>query len=234
MNTKIDWHYHLSGRNIKSDIVELKKYLTNMDEVYVMASYFPENSSGLSNYNLYYHLKDLEKTKLYLSLDFENYFYQGYNEMVNILEENPSKIIGIKIYTGYQKVEYDDNFKMVLELARKYNLHVMFHTGFLKGNKEKFHPMRLEDIFKYHPNINFIIAHIGNPYIDSTIYLLNTYQNLSADISGLVDKRIEIAETVGRVRKLADKVNHNQVLFGTDYPMQDYDTTLIFAEEFNQ
>ncbi len=110
MNELIDWHYHLTGRNVKEDIQNLQKYTQSMQEVYVMASYFPENGSGLSNYNLYYHLKEMKKVKLYLSLDFEHYFFQGYNEMVNIIKESPEKIIGIKIYTGYQNIQYDEKF----------------------------------------------------------------------------------------------------------------------------
>jgi len=238
MNTKIDWHYHLSGRNVKKDVLNLTEYLRTMDEVYVMASYFPENGSGLSNYNLYYHLKDIEKTKLYLSLDFEHYFFQGFNEMVSILEEDPSKIIGIKIYTGYQNIDFSkdvnnkfsNELEMVLELARKYNLYIMFHTGYLKGNKEMFNPKDIEDVININSDINFILAHLSNPYDLELIQLLNMYDNLYTDISGLVDKRKEIADTIKYVQNIYKKVDDkSKFLFGTDYPMQNHETTLNFV-----
>lgn len=230
MNELIDWHYHLSGRNVKEDIQNLQKYTQSMQEVYVMASYFPKNGSGLSNYNLYYHLKEMKKVKLYLSLDFEHYFFQGYNEMVNIIKESPEKIIGIKIYTGYQNIQYDEKFEMVLDLARQNDLYIMFHTGYLKGNQEVFCPMQLSNVIGKNTDIKFILAHLGNPHIEETIELLNKHEHLYTDISGLVDKQIEIQQTVKNVKKLADRVDHKKVLFGTDYPMQDYKTTKIFAD----
>ena len=238
MNRKIDWHYHLSGRNVKLDVIALEDYTLTMDEVYVMASYFPENRSGLSNYNLYYHLKDIEKTKLYLSLDFEHYFYQGYNEMVSILEESPDKIIGIKIYTGYQDInllmdmndKFSEELEMVLELAKKYNLYIMFHTGYLKGNKEMFNPKDIEDIVRENSDIKFIFAHMSNPFDLELIQMLNRYDNLYTDISGLVDRKKEISETKKYVKKIYDNVEDKEkFLFGTDYPMQDYETTLNFV-----
>ena len=47
-----------------------------------------------------------------------------------------------------------------------------------------------------------------------------------------MDKKIEISETLKRVNHLANNVSHTKVLFGTDYPMQDYETTKIFAQPF--
>jgi len=230
MNTKIDWHYHISGRNIKEDILTLNNYLKDMNEVYVMASYFPLTKSGVSNYNLYYHLKNVKKVKLYLSLDFEYYFYQGYNEIVSLLKEDRNKFIGIKIYTGYQNIDFKSKeFKMVLNLANKYNLYVMFHAGYLKGNKSAFNPIILEDIIYNNSNIKFIVAHLANPYSSELISLLNKYSNIYSDISGLVDKKDEISETKAYVQFIYKNVkDKNKFLFGTDYPIQDYETTLNF------
>lgn len=237
MNTKIDWHYHVSGRNILNDVTTLQKYIEEekMDEVYVMASYFPENGSGVSNYNLYHHLAHIDKVKLYLSLDLNSYFFMGLNEITNILVENADndKIVGIKIYTGYQDVDLKgEKFLNVIELAKSFGIVVMFHTGYLKGNKENFNPLLLEDTFKNHPEVPFIIAHLSNPFIDEAIYLLDTYDNLRTDISGLIDRRVELEETLLLAKRVSDKIHPDKVLFGTDYPMQNYETTLIFAQEF--
>jgi hypothetical protein len=235
MNTKIDWHYHLSGRNIKEDIVTLKNYIhnENMEQVYIMATYFPENGSGVSNYNLYHHIKDIPEVKMYLSLDFNSYYFMHLNEIESILEESRDKVIGIKIYSGYQDIEYygNDKFNKILEIARKHNLYIMFHTGYLKGNKEKFKPMELEYLFLHNPDINFILAHLSNPFISECIYLLSNHSNLYTDISGLIDRKVEIADTTKLVYKVAEQIDKDKILFGTDYPMQNYKTTLIFSDE---
>jgi len=237
MNTKIDWHYHLSGRNIKQDSIELEKYIKdkNMDNVYVMATYFPENGSGVSNFNVYHHIKNIKKTKMYISLDFENYYFMGINEIETMLSDNiiKEKIIGIKIYTGYQNIDLNsDKFNKIMQIAENNNLYVMFHTGYLKGNKTNFNPISLDEVISKYFNITFIIAHLGNPFINESIYLLNKHENLYTDISGLVDKRVEINDTMKRVEKLYNGIGKidNKILFGTDFPMQDYDTTLIFSE----
>jgi Gpi18-like mannosyltransferase len=60
----------------------------------------------------------------------------NYNEMIEILNNSKDKIVGIKIYTGYQNINFnnqDFNNKMqkILKLANKYNLPIMFHTGYM-------------------------------------------------------------------------------------------------------
>ena len=234
MNTKIDWHYHISGREIHQDLLNLHDYLNDMDEVYIMASYFPTTNSGISNYNLYHHLRKVEKVKLYLSLDFEHYFYQGYNEMVSLLIENRNKFIGIKIYTGYQNIDFEsDQFKMVMELAKKYDLCVMFHTGYLNHSKELFDPMYLDKVIRENKNIKFILAHLGNPYLDKTAELINRYDNVYTDISGLIDSKKDIDIAISYVKRICSKIKKEKVLFGTDYPVQSYERTKVLAEVAN-
>lgn len=232
MNTKIDWHYHLSGRNVFEDTQKLKKYTLDMEEVYVLALYFPKSGSGISNYNLYYHTKDIKNVKLFLSLDFEYFFYQGYNEISSILKENREKVKGIKIYTGYQDINNEEYLNMILKLAQKHNLYIMFHTGYNKGNQEAFNPLKLEKYIKEFSDINFILAHLSNPFYDYCAYLINNYDNVFADISGLVDEKKEIEPTLKNVREFSKKVDNNKILFGTDIPIQDYKTSLIFSNEF--
>lgn len=232
MDRKIDWHYHLSGRNIKEDVLNLKKYTDTMDQVYVMASYFPEKGSGLSNYNLYYHLKEVEKVKLYLSLDFEHYFYQGLNEINSIISESPEKIIGIKIYTGYQNIKFDERFDLILDIAKKNNLYVMFHTGYLNESDNVYNPINLDFIIRKNKDIKFILAHLGNPYLEITTKLINKYDNVFTDISGLTDNSDDVEDTLKYVREFAKKVNKEKILFGTDYPVQNYKDTIKFAKVF--
>ena len=78
----------------------------------------------------------MDKVKLYLSLEFDNYFYMSLNEIESILLEDRQKIIGIKLYTGYQKINFTSKkFKEVMEIAKRNNIYVMLHTGYLKGNQ---------------------------------------------------------------------------------------------------
>lgn len=239
MQNNIDWHYHISGRNIVNDVINLNKYIDNnsMEYVYVMSTYFPKKESGVSNYNLYYHLKNIDKTKLYLSLDFDNYFYMSLNEIENILKENRNKIIGIKIYSGYQKIDFNsDKMKIILEIVKNNKLYLMFHTGFLNNEKDIFNPLELEHLIKENQDINIILAHLANPLYKELIYLMNNYKNVYTDISGLISKEEHIENALTHINYIKNGLNDKNfknILFGTDYPIQNFKETNLFMNKIN-
>jgi dihydroorotase len=227
---KIDWHYHLSGKNIQNDIRDLNNYIkcNSMDMVYVLAGYFPEKGSGVSNFNLLYHIKNIVQTKAILSFDFEHYFNMTYNEVKTILntKELKEKIVGIKIYTGYQKID-DAQIYKVLELANDNNLFVMIHAGFELNNIDIYDPYNFEKYIVDFPDIKFIIAHLGYPCISNTLDMINKYENVYSDYSGIIDNESEKEYLLSVVKtNLKDFKHKDRLLFGTDYPIQTYDNTL--------
>ena len=137
----IDYHVHVRSKSVKEDIKEILKNMNkyNISESYLMSTYFPLKGSGVSNFNLFYHIENIKNLKMWASLDFETYFWMGYNEINSILNINKEKIIGFKIYTGYQVIDINSKkINLILELARQYKKPIMFHTGFLENSKEIF------------------------------------------------------------------------------------------------
>jgi len=232
---KIDAHCHLSSQNLKLDLekikIEAKKY--NIKQIFLLPTYFPEKGNGISNYRLYYHIKDDPLFKMYLSFDI-NWFYMAYNEIEELLKIDRNKIVGIKIYTGYQKIDLDENLyiKIIMRLARKNNLPVMFHTGYVKGGcrKKSFNPIDLENIIKLNKDVKIIIAHLGNPFIEEIKTLLE-YENVYADISGMMEDSVNLSEKdKNYFMELYNKFGVNKFLYGSDWPVQTYKQTNFLLE----
>ena len=107
---KIDIHCHTTKRKLKDMIIEDASLDVLMNEMYkhdiektvVLATYFPHKQSGISNFRLANWIYNNPKFVMFGSLDFEHYFYQGYNELEEMADKKMIK--GIKIYTGYQEI----------------------------------------------------------------------------------------------------------------------------------
>ena len=135
MMKKIDIHCHTTNRKvekvmpasatIEAVIEKMKEY--DIEKTVLLASYFPHRSSGISNFRLLHWLQNRNnKDKFYFfgSLDFEHYFNQGINELRELAESD--RLDGIKIYTGYQKIDLDSSkFSEIVNLAKKYHLPMM-------------------------------------------------------------------------------------------------------------
>jgi len=236
---KIDTHCHLSSQNLKSDLekikIEAKKH--DIKQIFLLPTYFPEKGNGISNYRLYHHIKDEPLFKMYLSFDI-NWFYMGYNEMDELIKLNRDKIVGIKIYTGYQKIDINENLyiKILMRFARKYNLPVMFHTGYVKGGcrKKAFNPMELIQFMQEYHYIKFIIAHLGNPFLYEMKIILNT-KNVYSDISGMMEDSVNLSENdKNYFMELYNKFGAEKFLYGSDWPVQTYKQTNFLLENISK
>src|SRR3989338_1916292 len=125
---KIDIHCHISRRKSRtpgqwcrpSDIIaNMQKY--DVQKTVVLASYRPDTGSGVSNFRVKEWIREYPELLFFGSLDFETYFKQGSDELEELGETH--SICGIKIYSGYQKIDFDSaDFNKVYELAKKYGL----------------------------------------------------------------------------------------------------------------
>jgi hypothetical protein len=104
-----------------SAAIEAQMKTHNIVRTVVLATYFPQKGTGISNYRLYHWLKDRAEFSMFGSLDFEHFFYQGYNELEEMVAAG--LISGIKLYPAYQQIDFDSaKFKQVAELAGKNRL----------------------------------------------------------------------------------------------------------------
>lgn len=105
-----------------------------------------------------------------------------------------------KIYLGYEhQAANHPNYLKVYDLAKKYHSVVVFHTGdtldpdgFLKYTD----PLAIDEIAVQYREVKFVIAHLGNPWIESAAEVVYKNKNVFVDISALL---------VGDLRKYSSK-----------------------------
>mgnify|MGYP002639390289 CR=1 FL=1 len=175
------------------------------------------------------------------------YVCLGYNpnQDVNIEEfENQitTKTVGLKIYAGYYHYHvWDDVYRPIYELARKHNLPVVIHSGDTfseKGLLKYAHPLEIDELAFMYPDIKFIIAHFGDPWIMDAAEVAHKNKNVYVDLSGLIvgDEtevdRFKVDEFTSHIRRgLVYLDNYKKVLFGTDWPLVDVESYIEFIME---
>ncbi len=232
----------------------------------LLATYFPHKQTGISNYRLLnwiesnkikyttegnkeYKETNIINTKkeaknnllMFGSLDFEHYYYQGLNELEELIQNN--KLSGIKIYTTYQNIDlHSKKFLDVINLASLNSLPVMFHTGvsytaYRKYGKDAINniitPKNLEHLFINYPDTKFILSHMSKPHTTELIEIIKKYQNTYTDVSGLIDSkynRDEIPEVLEDVNQFLGECGPKRLLFGTDFPVQSHEDSIYFVE----
>ncbi|MGN6185147.1 MAG: amidohydrolase family protein [Thermoanaerobaculia bacterium] len=137
----------------------------------------------------------------------------------------------VKIYLGYvHKYASDDVYQPVYALAEKYDVPVIFHTGDTSSVSAKLKfsdPLTIDEVAVDHPKVRFVIAHCGNPWIESAAEVAYKNPNVYLDGSAFL---------IGDMTKLSrDQVQRyvieplnwifgyvedpNKLMFGTDWPL---------------
>jgi uncharacterized protein len=149
------------------------------------------------------------------------------------------KVKGLKIYPGYEPF-YPNDAKLApaMAFAREHRLPVMIHSGDTytpKGKLKYSHPLHVDEVAVDYPEVEFVICHIGNPWIRDTMEVVYKNANVYTDFSGLVlgdfEDRFE-----SYMRKLVQEmllygVQPEKLLYGTDWPIASMESYLDFMEE---
>ena len=145
----------------------------------------------------------------------------------------------IKIYLGYvHQWAYSPAYEPAYRLAEKYHVPVVFHTGDtydIKGKLKYSDPLTIDEVAVDHPNVTFVIAHCGNPWIESAAEVAyknpNVYLDGSAFMIGDLSKssKEEVDEAV--VKPLRWVFNYvedpNKLMYGTDWPLTDMKSYIV-------
>lgn len=250
---KIDIHCHTSSRIIK-DVFDgdasLKNILRHMDhsdidKTVVLATYFPHKGTGVSNYRLLHWIskldpKERERFLMFGSLDFQYYFKQGYNELQEMADEG--LIHGIKIYTGYQKIDVSsDKFNALMKLAMWHHLPVMFHAGYSYSSMRKYGKPSIEPGYsaeslrkvagKY-PDISMIFSHMSKPFFHEVLFAAKECPNVYTDMSGVIDSihdEKEIPICIEEIKLFIRECGDQKILFGTDFPVQTHEHSIYMV-----
>lgn len=137
----------------------------------------------------------------------------------------------IKIYLGYvHEWAYSKTYEPVYKLAEKYQVPVVFHTGDTYSDVAKLKyadPMTIDEVAVDHPKVKFVIAHCGNPWIETAAEVAyknpNVYLEASAfmigDLSKYDDETLN-TYIVAPIKKIFGYVGDpTKLMFGTDWPL---------------
>ncbi len=262
---KIDVHCHTTNRILKNSAnpdASLNTIAACMADYEIiqtilLATYFPQTGTGISNYRLYHWIKDKPGFVMFGSLDFEHFFYQGYNELEEMA--GGGLIKGIKLYPAYQQINFEsDRFKQIATLAGEKGLPLMFHggvsyklwkelgteavlnlphsprpaSGRAAGEPYK-RPREFEGVARAFPTINLIISHLCKPFFAEMIEVLKRNSNIYTDTSGILDSRLDTtykAACVEQVRRFIGECGPEKMMFGTDFPVQTHADSVYFVE----
>ena len=146
-------------------------------------------------------------------------------------DENKDFIYGIKLHPFHSRVAPDDeSLAPVYELARRYKLPVVSHTG----GCEEADSIHLYNAAKANPDIDFVMIHmdLGTGHRQA-LDLLGKLPNLYGDTTW-----VDTATTLEAIRRWGSE----KILFGTDNPIDGKDTLLhnktgdrsLYQEYFNE
>jgi hypothetical protein len=137
----------------------------------------------------------------------------------------------MKIYAGYYHFDVNDPvYDPVYRIADHYGLPVAIHSGdtFSEvGLLEYSHPLRIDRLAVTWRDVQFIICHMGWPWLHDACEVAFKNRNVAMDISGMLcGNDAELAE-LGSHRLWQDRVEqplvllgeYHKVLFGTDWPL---------------
>ncbi len=223
----IDAHTHI-GRNdhINASVYDLLKSMdeSGIDKSLVFACKF----AGIDNQYLTDQIKNY-KDRLYGVLaihidDYYNFYY--FKDLIE--KEN---IKAVKFYLGYDHWEPSSpHIRDYLEYLDGKNIPVIFHCGdclsSVKKAKLKYaHPLLVDDVAVDFPNINFVIAHIGNPWIVDTAEVCYKNSNVYTDISGFVYGNFN-TQSIAHFTKIINEYkdiagSFDKLIFGSDFPISN-------------
>jgi len=137
----------------------------------------------------------------------------------------------IKIFLGYvHQYAYDPAYEPAYRLAERFGVPVVFHTGDTDSRTAKLKyadPLTIDEVAVDHPSVTFVLAHAGNPWIQSAAEVAYKNPNVVIDGSAFligdlasVSPEIVEAQLVAPVRWIFDYVaDPKKLMFGTDWPL---------------
>ncbi len=180
--------------------------------------------------------RDLKNLSVVAGVSYRNLTASSVSELREYLREG--SVRGLKLYPGYEPFYPSDPvLSPVYALAEEFNVPVMIHSGdtFIPNGKLKYsHPLQVDEVAVDYPNVNFIICHLGNPWIRDCMEVVYKNRNVYTDISGLVlgnfTDRFEAYMHKQLQEMLVYGVEPDKVLYGTDWPIASMESYIEFME----
>ncbi len=237
----IDVHTHLNNyhedrvRSIPECLDKLEDSMSKngIDYALVLTSY-KVTEHRPSTASVIEAVKNYPNLSVVAGISYLNYKEKDLREISDFLKDGLVK--GLKLYPGYEPFyPYDPRCTVIYDLAKEYDVPVMFHTGDTyspKGKVRFSHPLHIDDVAVDHPEMKIVICHIGNPWIRDCMEVVYKNKNVWADISGLVlgdfEDRFE-KFMLGQVREMIMYAGEPRyLLYGTDWPISSMESYRSF------
>jgi uncharacterized protein len=151
------------------------------------------------------------------------------------------QIKGLKLYPGYEAFYvHDPRMRVIYELAGEFGVPVMIHTGdtFDPQGKLKYaHPIEVDEVAVDFRDVNFVICHLGNPWVTDAMEVMYKNPNVVGDISGLTLGHFEERFEKYMLQQLNEVVafagNPSSLLYGTDWPICDMGSYIRFVRNLH-
>ena len=150
--------------------------------------------------------------------------------------------VGIKLYPGYNHFYiYDSLFDPFYQLAMQYKKPVAVHTGLTATSNALLkysHPLTLDEVAVRYPYVQFVMCHIGNPWLVDAIAVIGKNPNVAADLSGILEGQIMsmsdfFVTKQGYINHLKVWLeyldNYERLLYGTDWPLANIANYIEFV-----
>jgi predicted TIM-barrel fold metal-dependent hydrolase len=144
------------------------------------------------------------------------------------------RVRALKAYLGYLPFGPDHaGYRPYYELAARHKLPVVFHTGDTYSPRAKLRfaqPLLVDEVAVDHPDVSFVLAHVGNPWMTEAAEVVYKNVNVWADVSGLAvgdeasfaaderqDLLLDLTTALRRAFRYAERPN--RFLYGSDWPL---------------
>lgn len=151
------------------------------------------------------------------------------------------ELAAIKLFPGYHPFyPHDPALDPVYEYAARRHLPVLIHQGdtLAPNGLLKFaRPIEVDEVAVRFRDVNFILCHLGNPWIEEAAELVYKNVNVYADTSGLLahpsspyfERMVARARTM--VQGAIDTVGSpDRILYGSDWPLESLTTAVALVE----
>ncbi|MDW7674247.1 MAG: TatD family hydrolase, partial [Bacillota bacterium] len=156
-------------------------------------------------------------------------FDRDKKELADIESNISEKVVGLKIYPGYYPYKLTDScYQQIYHLAEQYQLPVVIHCGDTfcnKGHLSYSHPLEVNKIALQHRDVDFVMAHFGNPWVIDAAMVISNNPNVYADLSGLLigsEDEINNADQllINYVKTgFAYVSDYTKFFYGSDWPL---------------
>jgi len=182
-------------------------------------------------------VRDLPYLSVVAGLDFTSFDQDTLVELADYVRDG--KVRGLKLYPGYQPFYPSDaRWEPAYAFAAEHQIPVMIHTGDTyspRGKLKYAHPLHVDEVAVDHPDVQFVICHLGNPWIRDCMEVVYKNSNVYADISGLTlgafEDRFEVYIRRQVQEMMLFGVEPSHVMFGTDWPIASMESYITFMQE---